>query len=158
MGTLFLALGGYGSAEQVDTDGWTALMHAMQATVYWDKAWRCCCGLIGVMSDQRLRAKVISGRMKGYSVLHMACNGSDRAWRRAHLVQLLVDSDADLEAKNGEKGLTPWLLATGTGVVDTAMALSQAGCDVTATAPDDRNAADLCVGSSTQMTKYSWCV
>ena len=149
----FMRLGGYGSASQVDENGWTALMHAMQATVHWDIAWRCCEGLIAMMPDERLRAKATGGRMKGYSAFHMACNGSDRALRRSHLVNRLIEPKADLEATN-DKGVTPWLLATATGVVDTAMVLSQAGCNVTATTPEGRNAADRCERSSTQMLKY----
>ena len=77
--------GGYSNAMQVDTEGWSALMHAMQATVHWEEAWRCCVGLIGMMSDEGLRAKATSGRMQGYSAFHLACNGSDRAFRRADL-------------------------------------------------------------------------
>ena len=57
----FLQMGGYGSAMQVDTDGWSALMHAVQATVYWSQAWRCCRGLIGMMPDAGLRAKATGG-------------------------------------------------------------------------------------------------
>ena len=149
----FCLKGGYGNAVQVDTEGWSALMHAMQATVHWEAAWRCCVGLIGMMSDEGLRAKATSGRMKGYSAFHMACNGSDRAFRRADLVRLLIDRNADLESRN-DKGLTPWLIAAGCGVVDTAMALSQAGCDILATTPTGTNAADRCVKSSSQMFTY----
>ena len=149
----FFLKGGYGNAVQVDTEGWSALMHAMQATVHWEEAWRCCVGLIGMMSDEGLRAKATSGRMKGYSAFHMACNGSDRAFRRADIVCLLIDRNADLESCN-DKGLTPWLIAAGCGCVDTAMALSHAGCDIFATTPTGTNAADRCAKSSTQMLTY----
>ena len=146
----FLSIGGYGQPGQVDDEGWTPLMHAMQATVHWDHAWRCCLGLMRMMSDAGLRAKVTKGRMVGYSVFHMACNGSDRMFKRAHLVQVLISRNAYLESPN-DKGLTPWLIAAGSGVVDTAMALSQAGCDIFATTPEGRTAADRCAHSSTQM-------
>ena len=149
----WLQKGGYGHAAQVDRDGWTPLMHAMQATVHWESAWRCCIGLIMMMPDERLRATATGGRMKGYTALHMACNGSDRSFRRPHVVRLLVSRNADLEART-EKGLTPWLLATATGVVDTAMALCQAGCDVFAVTPGGQNALDRCRASSTQMRRY----
>ena len=149
----FFLKGGYGNAVQVDTDGWSALMHAMQATVHWEPAWRCCVGLMGMMSDDGLRAKAIGGRMKGYSAFHMACNGSDRVFKRQNLVCLLIDRHADLECRN-DKGLTPWLIAAGCGGVDTAMALSQAGCDIFATTPTGTNAADRCAKSSTQMLTY----
>jgi len=57
----------------------------MQATVHWDQAWRCCVGFIGMMSDEGLRAKATSGRMKGYTAFHMVCNGSDRAFKCTRL-------------------------------------------------------------------------
>ena len=149
----FCRKGGYSSAAQVDTEGWSALMHAMQATVHWDKAWSCCQGLIGMMTDEGLRAKATSGRMQGYSAFHMACNGSDRVFKRQNLVWLLIDRHADLECRN-DKGLTPWLMAAGTGCVDVAVALSQAGCDTTAKTPEGTNAADRCQLSSSQMFAY----
>ena len=149
----FFAKGGYGQAAQVDADGWSPLMHVMQATVYWDQAWRCCVGLIGMMSDEGLRAKATGGRMKGYSAFHMACNGSDRAFRRAHLVRMLIRRNADLESRN-DKGLTPWLLAVAGGAVDIAVALSQAGCNIFAKTPEGQNAADRCKKSSKQMLSY----
>ena len=146
----FLALGGYGSAGQVDEHGWTALMHAVGATVHWDLAWRCAIGLMNMMSDVCLRRKAVGGRMKGYTALHICCNNSDRAFKKAHLATLLIGRGVDLEATN-DKGLTPWLMAAGTGVVDVAMALSQAGCNITATTPEGQNVVDRCAGSSTQM-------
>ena len=48
--------GGYGQAVQVDAEGWSARMHAMQASCF-----------IGMMSDEGLRAKATSGLKKGYS-------------------------------------------------------------------------------------------
>ena len=69
------------------------------------------------------------------------------------LPDLLIDRNADLEARN-DRGLTPWLIATGSGVVDTAVALSQAGCDVFAVTQEGTNAADRCSSSSTQMRTY----
>ena len=91
--------------------------------------------------------------MKGYSALHLCCNGSDREFKRVEVVQLLIDRDADLESCN-DKGLNAWLIASGTGVADIAMALSQAGCDIFATTPEGTNAADRCQQSSSQMYTY----
>ena len=149
----FCEKGGYGQEMQVDEDGWSPLMHAMQATVHWDQAWRCCVGLIRMMSDDGLRAKATDGRMQGYSVFHMACNGSDREFKRAHLVQILLRRHADIDVCN-DKGLTPWLLAVAGGAVDIAVALSQAGCNIFAKTPEGQNAADRCAKSSTQMLTY----
>ena len=149
----WLERGGYSSAEQFDEGGWTALHHALLATVYYDQAHRVCRGLIRMMSAEWLGAKTRAGRPTGYTVLHMACNGSDCQFARADLVRLLIEGEADLEARNS-RGVTPFLLGAGTGVVDVVMALSQAGCDVHAKDTEGgRNAADRCVGSSTMMTK-----
>ena len=106
-----------------------------------------------MMTDEGLRATATSGRMKGYSAFHLACNGSDRRFRKATIVQLLIDRDADLERTN-DAGLTPWLIAVGTGVVDIAQVLCNAGCDINATEPSGRNAADRCSKSSSQMLAY----
>ena len=149
----WLRLGGYRSPEQTDENGWTALHHATQATVFWDLAHRTCRGLIAMMRPYWLRAKTWGGRPKGYSALHMAANGSDIMLERGNLVRLLIDSDADLEAED-EQGRTPFLLACGTGVVDVAEALSQAGCSIHAVSWDGRNAADRCRGSSGSMRKF----
>ena len=85
--------------------------------------------------------------MKGCSAFHLACNGSDGAFRRADLMCLLIDRNADLESRN-DVGLTPWLIAAGCVAVDTAMALSQAGGDIFAKTPKGINAADRCARSS----------
>ena len=148
--THWLRLGGYRSAQQTDEQGWTALHHAVQATVYWDMGHRVCRGLISMMDPTWLRAKTWGGRPAGYSALHMACNGSDIRLERGDLVRLLLDKQADLEAEDNT-GRTPWLLASGTGIVDVAQALSQAGCDIYRTSWDGRNAADRCWGSSGSM-------
>ena len=90
----FLRTGGYSSPEQTDHNGWTALHHAMQATVHWDLGARVCRGLIAMMSRAGLRAKTWGGRPSGYSVLHMASNGSDVLLQRMDIVRLLLDRDA----------------------------------------------------------------
>ena len=148
----WLNLGGYRSPEQSDENGWTALHHAMQATVHWDLAFRVCRGLICMMDPDWLRAKTWAGRPVGYSVLHMASNGSDCELQRGNLVRLLIEKEADVDAED-DAGRTPFLLSCGTGVVDVAMALSQAGCDIWARSFDGRNAADRCHGSSGSMKR-----
>ena len=91
--------------------------------------------------------------MVGYTVLHMACNGSDREFKRAELVSILLSRGGDIEDCN-DKGLTPWLIAVAGGAVDVAMVLHDFGCDITALCPQGRNAADRCAKSSTQMLSY----
>ena len=92
--------------------------------------------------------------MKGYNALHMACTGSDRAMMREQVVERLIARGVDLDATNGDAGVTAWLLAAGTGVVDVAKLLAAKGCDIHAKCPLGRNAADRCFGSSSEMTKY----
>ena len=66
---------------------------------------------------------------RGYTTLHLACDGSDRMLRRAHLVSELLLRGAILEARTSN-GNTPLLLATGVGIVDTVKVLVAAGADV----------------------------
>ena len=143
----WLRRGGYRDAQQQDEHGWTALHHAIQATAHLEIAACVCRGLIEMMSPTGLRAKTWGGRPRGYSVLHMAANGSDLRFERANLVRLLIEKDADMEAVDDE-GRTLFLLACGTGVVDVAQALSQAGCSVWAMSTDGRNAVDHCRSNS----------
>ena len=150
----WLERGGYRSAEQTDEHGATALHHALQATVFWDLAHRVCRGLIDMMSPDWLRAKTWGGRFRGYAALHLCANGSDVGNQRADLVSLLVEKQADPDATD-DQGRTPFLHAAGTGVVDVAAALSQAGCDIYARSFDGRNAGDRCQGSSGQMRQWA---
>ena len=82
----------------------------------------------------------------------MCANGSDVGHDRAHMVTLLLEGKAEVDARD-EKGRTPFLLAAGTGVVDVAEALMQGGADVFVEDPDGRNAMDRAQGSSGQMKR-----
>ena len=148
----WLQRGGYASSEQTDENGWTALHHAMQTTVYWDLGHRVCRGLIEMMQPVWLRAKTWGGWPAGYSALHLCCNGGDCANQRASLAALLIARHANPDALDDE-GRTPFLLAAGTGVIDVAQALSTAGCDLWALSHDGRNAGDRCKGSSGSMRR-----
>ena len=146
----FLQLGGYSRAMQTDEQGWTALHYAVQATTFWDLAHRVCYGLIEMMDSRGLNWTTWGGRPIGYSALHFAANGSDSSLERGNLVRRLIAAEADVDARDA-KGRTPFLHACGTGVVDVAQALSQAGCDVHACSWDGRNGADRCQWSSQSM-------
>ena len=151
----WLQKGGYARAEQLDDNGWTPLHHAMLATAHWDYAHRVCRGLIRMMSRRWLDVQTRGDRPAGYTALHMACNGSDSKLVRPDLVRLLIEAEADLEARNPH-GAIAFLLAAGTGVVDAAWALSQAGADVHAVGNCHRNAADRCAGSSGTMQRCGY--
>ena len=148
----WLGMGGYRHAEQTDEHGWTALHHAIQATVYWDIAPRICRGLIPMMSSDWLRARTWGNRMIGYTPLHCCCNGSDLKLQRADICRLLIQYEADIEARD-DCDRTPFLLACGTGLLDVAQALSHLGADVHAIA-DERNAADRSRSSSSSV--FGW--
>ena len=150
----FMEKGWYRNAEQKDDCGWTALHHAVQATVFWDQAMRVCRGLIAQMSPEALEARTWAERPCHYTALHMAANGADINQERAELVHLLVKAMADVDSRD-PWDRTPFLLAAGTGVVDTARALSQAGADVFWERHDGRNAADIARGSSAAMSRWS---
>ena len=128
----FLLLGGFSSANQADDDGWTPLHHAVQATVHWDMGHHVVRGLIPMMGQQWLRAKTQSGRPRGWTALHMICNGSDCQLQRGELCSRLIAAWADVEERAPE-GRTAFMMAAGTGVIHQAEALSQAGCNVRAT-------------------------
>ena len=105
-----------------------------------------------MMSPDWLQAKTWGNRMIGYTALHCCCNGSDKKLQRADICRMLIAAQADIEARN-DNGVTPFLLACGTGLLDVAQALSHLGADVHAIA-DERNAADRSYKSSGNV--YGW--
>ena len=149
----FLSLLGMSSANSCDQDGWTPLHFAIQATAYWSLAQRICTGLIGMMDESWLRAKIRAGRMESYAPIHCAANGSDRLLQRASLLERLLEARADVDQRDSQ-GRTAFLHAVGTGVVDSAKVLQWWGADIGATSEDGRNAADRCRGSSNQMRRF----
>jgi hypothetical protein len=149
----FSRFAGFESVNDVDDNGWTPLHHAMQSTVHWVEGHRVCRGLMQMMDVARLGAKTTGGRMVGWTVVHMAANGSDCQLQRANLLQELLQRGVDPEVLD-EKGRTPFLVCAGSGAVDTARVLSQAGVNVHAVAADGRNAADRCLQSSGEMKRW----
>ena len=127
----------------------------MQATVFWELAYRVCLGLIEMMDSSWLGAKTWGRRMQGYTALHIASNGSDLLMVRGDLVRRLIQANAEVDVVD-EEGRTPFLHACGTGVTDVAKALCQAGCDVHARSWDGRNAADRARGGSGSMRGCYW--
>ncbi len=63
--------------------------------------------------------------------MHFASDGSDKAWERAELARLLVETRADLEARTSG-GNTAYLLTAGTGVTDVMKVLMDSRADVNA--------------------------
>ena len=148
----WVQLGRYGGALDVDENGWMPLHHAIQAMVHWEWAYKVVIGLIRRMDTEGLRTKTTGGRPAGWSALHMCANGSDVGHDRAHMVTLLLEGKAEVDARD-EKGRTPFHLAAGTGMVDVAEALMRGGADVFLKDPEGRNAMDRARGSSSQMKR-----
>ena len=153
----FLRIGGFEQsqrgAETVDDDGWLPLHHAIQSTVHWSQGIATCRGLIDMMGDERLRAKTGGGRPAGYTALHLACNGSDRLFQRAIIVELLLQRRADPDVTDDTGGRTPLHLAAGTGVLEQAKLLVEAGADIHAVDQNGKNALDKCMRGSGTLTR-----
>ena len=152
----FVNLLGMSSANSCDQDGWTPLHFAIQATAYWTVAHRISVGLIGMMDETWLRAKITGGRMVSYAPIHCAASGSDRLLERASLLERLVEARAEIDQRDS-KGRTAFHHAVGTGVVDSARVLYKLGADFRAVSDDGRNASDRCRGSSNQMRQFLIC-
>ena len=153
----FLSIGGFEpsqkGSETRDRDMWLPLHHAIQTTVYWSQGIRVCRGLINMMSSERLGAKTLGGRPVGYTALHLACNGSDRLFKRYIIVEMLLKRKADVNARDNNER-TPLHLAAGTGVMEPAKLLVAAKADIHARDCFGKNALDKSYGSSGTMTKY----
>ena len=95
----FLWLGGFeastAGAETTDKDGWLALHHAIQTSVHWSYGIKTSCGIIEMMSIERLQAKTRAGRPAGWTAMHLAANGSDKLRLRAKVVELLLSKRVD---------------------------------------------------------------
>ena len=110
-------------------------------------------GLITYMDPTWLGAKMVGGRMRGYTALMCCANGSDRALKRRELVAELIEARAKVDARD-EKGRTAFLHAVGTGIVDVARLLIVMGANPDAKSDDGRNAGDRCRGSSNLMRRF----
>ena len=150
----FLQLGGFepskAGAEQMDGQGWLCLHYAIQTTVYWSKGIAVCRVLIQMMDTRWLQAKTAGGRPTGYTPLHLASNGSDKMLQRHLIVKELLSRHADVNARDNG-GRTPLHHAAGSGVVDTAQALVDAGADLHATDDTGKNALDKAARTSGSM-------
>ena len=144
----WLKRGGYSSCNQVDENGWTPLHHCIEAMVHWDQAWKIGVALIETMAasqegQQWLRAKTEAGQPSHRTALHMLSNNSDRALKKAEMVTLLAGIVQDVDPED-DQGRTPLMHAVGTGVLDIAKALVEAGADPHKVSHDGRNIANRC--------------
>ena len=87
--------------------------------------------LVKITPQAVLNTRTTGSQPRGNTCLHLACDGSDKTWSRADLVNLLVEHKASLEERT-TTGNTAFLLASGTGVTDTIQALVDCRADVNA--------------------------
>ena len=154
----FLWLGGFepstGGANDVDQHGWLAVHYAIQCMVFWSKAVCVVRGLVDMMDEERLRAKIPpESRCPGYSALHLCAHGSDRLRQRWRVAELLLHRRCEVNSVDANQR-TPLLLAAGTGVVDVARVLVEARADLTARDRNGKNAMDKAVASSGSMCAF----
>ena len=76
-----------------------------------------------------INAHTTGSQPSGYTCLHFACDGSDKKFARARLVEALLERGATVESRD-DKGNTAFLLASGTGVTDVVQVLVHAKADV----------------------------
>ena len=155
----WLALGGFEpsakGAAQFDNNGWLPLHHAIQATQHWTYAHDVCRGLMQLMPRELLGARTRGGRPRGYTCLHLASNNSDRIFEKKFLVQKLLGRNVDINATDAEGGRTALHFAAGTGQVDVAKVLVQAGADINIVDKWGENPLDKAIGSSSTMRTHS---
>ena len=101
------------NATEVDINGWNALHHACDSSIWCERGSRSAIDLLK-NHDCDVHAVTTGPRPPEYTALHFACDGSDKTFSRGDIVELLLKKDADIEAKDTH-GNTPLLLAAACG-------------------------------------------
>ena len=147
----FMSEGGFRDALDFDSNHWSPLMQATNAAAYSPRCLKAAIELVSLCSEC-VNRQTIGLHPSGYSALHIACDGSDKGLQRIGLVHALLVFRAEIDIRDN-KGNTPFLLAAGSGITDTALALIHAGCDRNATNRNGQGAlqkAKMCSGSLSQ--------
>ena len=140
----------YKAPDQVDVFGWSALHHAIDSSSFSMRAGNAALDLIP-LTPRSIINHAITGRIcRGFTCLHLAVDGSDKTFLKGKLVKELLEAKAALEDRT-EGGVTPFLLACGTGVVDVASVLCHAGADITAVDHNNKTGMQRAVSSSLSM-------
>ena len=117
--------------SDVDTDGWTPLIHAVNASSYSVRAQEAAIFLLinspfmessGRRGQPSVAHKVVNmattgARPPGKTALLFACSGSDVSYMSHRIVAALLTARADIEARDSN-GNTPFLLAAASGITD----------------------------------------
>jgi len=118
--------------DEFDELGWSPLHHALNCCSYSSRAANAADWLVTVTPPSVINSRITGEKALGSTCLHLASEGSDVRYRRAHFVTQLVQRGANLEAKTGI-GNTALLLASSTGVSDVVQTLLWLGADPNAT-------------------------
>ena len=102
----------------MDSNGWSPLHHAIDATTYSWRALEASKALLEVTPTEIMNTPTLGDRPNGNTCLHLCCDASDQSFSRPALAIDLISRKAHLEARDS-LGNTPFLLAAGTG--DTRM-------------------------------------
>jgi len=127
----WLALGGFASCNEVDDNGWTPLMHSIDSMTFSKRACISTMQLVLGTSPAFIKCVTTGSQPTMWTALHFACDGSDVLFKKAELVTMLIEKNADIEARDS-KGNTPLLIAAGSGLTDVCLVLLNAGADRTA--------------------------
>ena len=147
-----MELGGFTDVGELDTNGWSALHHACDASSYSYRALQAALELADITPIECMNSHTTGSQPRGYTALHFACDGSDKTFSRAELACALINKRADLEAR-ADSGNTAFLLAGGSGVTDIVNVLIEARADVTAENDRKMGALEMSKGSSTDTKK-----
>lgn len=106
-----------------DCNGWYPVTHAVDASTYCYRAYFAAMALVKqhmAKGEHWILYQTTKGlRPNGWTLLHMACDGSDKGYQRHDLVNLLLFSGIDVNSET-PKGQTPYLLASASGCVSCA--------------------------------------
>ena len=101
-----------------DCDGWYPVTHAVDASTYCYRAYFAAIALVRQHMAKGeywvLHQKTKGNRPNGWTLLHMACDGSDKMYQRHALVNLLLWSGIHVDSQT-PNGQTPYLLASASG-------------------------------------------
>ena len=95
---LYLYEGLFNPNSEVDAQGWTALHHAITATVCWVQAHNVAKGLLAQMTPEWICKKTGAGRPANYAALTLCANGCAQGSGRVELCRLLIDAKAEARA------------------------------------------------------------
>ena len=145
------------STTTPDCDGWYPVTHAVDASTYCYRAYFAAMALVKqhVANGEHwiLYQKTKGNRPNGWTLLHLACDGSDKGYQRHDLVNLLLASGIDVNSET-PKGQTPYLLASASGCVSCAEMLDRWHANPYITPPGQAGAYQRAWCSSKQMANY----